>query len=114
MIRANFVEEKPFELAAILGNIDMMKSLLPAAVVLLALSSTTATACPMCKAANEAPQPDGPNAATTDPNLRPRAYMYSIFFMMGMPVVAGGGIALAIRRDVNRAHAADDSIEASA
>ena len=62
---------------------------------------STASACPMCKAANEAPQPDG--TSLSDPSLRPRAYMYSIFFMMSMPPVAGGLIALAIYRDVKKA-----------
>ena len=53
----------------------------------------------MCKAANEAPQQE--NGAEAD--LRPRAYMYSIFFMMGMPVVTGTGIVLAVRREVQKA-----------
>ncbi len=49
--------------------------------VLTALPQS-ATACPSCKAANE-----------TD-SLRPRAYMYSILFMLAMPatVFAGFGI----------------------
>lgn len=74
------------------------------ALLCLAFGTVAASACPMCKAANEAPQPDGTSMA--DANLRPRAYMYSIFFMMGMPPIAGGAIAFAICRDVKRANAA--------
>jgi hypothetical protein len=51
--------------------------------LLLCLSAATpASACPMCKLANE-----------TDSRL-PRAYMYSILFMLGMPmtVLSGFGI----------------------
>ena len=55
-----------------------------------------ADACPMCKAANEAPQSE----SRADANLRPRAFMYSIFFMMGMPVVSAGLIGLALNREV--------------
>ena len=76
----------------------MMKRL-AAAVVLLAVSAGPAAACPMCKAANEAPQSESGSAA----NLKPRAFMYSIFFMMGMPVVAGGIITVALRREIRLA-----------
>jgi len=50
---------------------------------LLPFAETTVMACPGCKTANE-----------TD-NLRPRAYMLSILFMLGMPatVFAGFGVA---------------------
>ena len=44
----------------------------------------TAQACPMCKVANE-----------QDAQL-PRAYMYSILFMMGMMFSLGGGIAFGV------------------
>lgn len=38
-----------------------------------------ASACPLCKLANESKQ------ATEEENLRPKAYMYSILFMLSMP-----------------------------
>lgn len=72
-------------------------------IVALLLTAAPAAACPMCKAANEAPQQE--NGADAD--LRPRAYMYSIFFMMGMPVVAGAGIVLGVRREVQKASQRD-------
>ena len=51
-------------------------------VLLLGLCVSSAHACPSCKAANE-----------TNPQL-PKAYMYSILFMLGVPVtmVTGFGI----------------------
>lgn len=49
--------------------------------------SASAVACPMCSQANESAQGEEENA-------RPRAYMYSILFMMAMPatILAGFGI----------------------
>lgn len=84
-----------------------MRSKLLLTVVLsgMLLSASDAAACPMCKAANEAAQSDG-GTGTADANLRPRAYMYSIFFMMSMPPIAAGVIATAIYRDVKRARLA--------
>lgn len=41
-------------------------------------------ACPMCKIANE------------QDSLLPRAYMYSILFMMGMMFSLGGGVAFCV------------------
>lgn len=46
---------------------------------LLALAPLPASACPMCKFANEEKQED------EVANLRPQAYMYSILFMLSMP-----------------------------
>lgn len=43
-----------------------------------------ALACPMCKIANE------------QDSLLPRAYMYSILFMMGMMFSLGGGVAFCV------------------
>jgi len=42
-------------------------------------AASVAQACPMCKYANDAEQPD--EAA----NRRPKAFMYSILFMLSMP-----------------------------
>jgi len=57
-----------------------------AATGALPVSAPQAAACPNCKAANE-----------TD-DLRPRAYMYSILFMLGMPVAIFGGFSLGFWR----------------
>ncbi len=46
------------------------------------VGESLATACPNCKAANE-----------TD-SLKPRAYMYSILFMIGMPAMIFTGFSL--------------------
>ena len=40
--------------------------------------STPAAACPMCKQANESEQ-------SAEQNLKPKAYFYSILFMLAMP-----------------------------
>ncbi|MFQ5732953.1 MAG: hypothetical protein ACE5KM_13515 [Planctomycetaceae bacterium] len=49
--------------------------------------SASAVACPMCKQANE-------SAQTAEENARPKAYMYSILFMLAMPatILTGFGI----------------------
>lgn len=52
---------------------------------------TKLQACPGCKNANE-----------TD-NLRPRAYMYSILFMLGMPATVFSGFGIAFYRLSRRA-----------
>jgi hypothetical protein len=55
--------------------------------LLLSLSAATpASACPMCKLANE-----------SDSRL-PRAYMYSILFMLGMPASVLGGFSIGFWR----------------
>ncbi len=59
-----------------------MKRFLTSTILGLALfgsAATVAQACPMCKYANEADQPD------ETANLRPKAFMYSILFMLSMP-----------------------------
>ena len=50
-----------------------------------------ATACPMCKAANEADQ-------NGQPNTKPRAYMYSILFMLSMPATLTAGFGFGFYR----------------
>lgn len=52
---------------------------------------SAAVACPGCKTANE-----------TD-ELRPRAYMYSILFMLGMPATVFTGFGIAFYRLSRRA-----------
>ena len=46
--------------------------------------AATAHACPMC------------SQSIAEEDLLPHAYMYSILFMLGMPVVVFGGIGTAI------------------
>lgn len=61
----------------------MKRLILTAAIVLgafaFAPNAPTAQACPMCQVANE----EGEGSA--EQNARPRAYMYSILFMLAMP-----------------------------
>lgn len=61
-------------------------------VVLLGSSAAVATACPMCKFGNEAKQTD------EKVNLRPRAYMYSILFMLAMPASMVTALGVGIYR----------------
>jgi hypothetical protein len=64
---------------------------------------SSADACPMCKYANEDGSEDG--AATSVANRRPRAYMYSILFMMSMPAIIFTGFGIVLYR-LHRKHAA--------
>jgi hypothetical protein len=57
---------------------------------------SSADACPMCKYANEDGSEDG--AATSVANRRPRAYMYSILFMMSMPATLAAGFGFSFYR----------------
>lgn len=56
------------------------------AIVIGLSAAGTASACPMCKEANE-----------KDSNL-PRAYMYSILFMMSMPAIVFTGFGIKLYR----------------
>ncbi len=61
----------------------MLRRMVLAAVLLLGAVgplAQSAQACPMCK------------VATEQDSLLPKAYMYSILFMMGMMFTIGGGI----------------------
>lgn len=49
---------------------------------------SVASACPMCKAANESEKD----------NRKPQAYMYSILFMLAMPAVIFGGFGFGMYR----------------
>jgi hypothetical protein len=65
----------------------MLRRIVLAAALLLGLGiagpmASLAQACPMCKVANE------------QDSLLPKAYMYSILFMMGMMFTIGGGMGL--------------------
>ena len=78
-------------------KIAVMKKLMRIVMICLAiisasgLISSEAQACPGCKNANE-----------TD-TLRPRAYMYSILFMLGMPATVFTGFGIAFYRMSRRA-----------
>jgi hypothetical protein len=73
-------------------EIAVMKKLIRIALMTLAVTmasgvmSSELQACPGCKNANE-----------TD-SLRPRAYMYSILFMLGMPATVFTGFGIAFYR----------------
>ncbi|MGQ0634664.1 MAG: hypothetical protein ACT4QC_08640 [Planctomycetaceae bacterium] len=53
-------------------------------VALVALLATVAQACPMC------------NQSIAEENHLPRAFMYSILFMLGMPATLFGGFGLTL------------------
>ena len=61
------------------------------AALLLGGLSVPASACPMCKQANEAEQ-------TEEENVRPKAYMYSILFMLAMPATIATGFGIGLYR----------------
>ena len=61
--------------------------------LVIGLGGTSANACPNCKFANE-----------TEDN-RPRAYMYSILFMIGMPATIFTGFGISFYRMVKKAEA---------
>jgi hypothetical protein len=75
-----------------MSEIAVMKKLIRIVMMTVAmisasgLVSSEAEACPGCKNANE-----------TD-SLRPRAYMYSILFMLGMPATVFTGFGIAFYR----------------
>lgn len=74
-----------------------MRRLILAAVLALSafVCATPARACPMCQVANESGQP-GENCAVRD--ARPRAYMYSILFMLAMPATLMSGYGFGFYR----------------
>ena len=67
-----------------------------------------ATACPMCKYANEANQPD------ETANLRPKAFMYSILFMLAMPPTIFTIFGVSFYRMCKKAEAANATGETTA
>ena len=73
----------------------------------------TAEACPMCKLANESASENSnsdTDTATTVPfiNNRPKAYMYSILFMIGMPATLFAIFGFLFYRMIRKAQAAQD------
>ena len=69
---------------------------------LFAQTTQVAHACPMCKVANE-----------TDAYL-PRAYMYSILFMLGMPATICASLGVGLYRLNQKESAGLEAIEQSA
>lgn len=81
----------------------MMRHLLSIAVlvtgfVLAGPAAQFASACPLCKEANE-----------TNPAL-PRAYMYSILFMLGVPATVLAGFGIGFYRLSRTANKAADAV----
>lgn len=73
-------------------------------------ASAPVQACPMCKVANE--DTEDPAAAA-----RPRAYMYSILFMLAMPASIFTAFSvslyrLSLKRDALNAAQLDESVDA--
>jgi hypothetical protein len=58
----------------------------------------TADACPMCKLANEEGSGTGDCEQAAIQKARPRAYMYSILFMLSMPATLLGGFSFGFYR----------------
>lgn len=71
----------------------IVRSVLVVVAIFLASAGSSASACPNCKFANE-----------TESN-RPKAYMYSILFMIGMPATIFTGFGFSFYRMVRKAQA---------
>lgn len=75
--------------------------MIPVLAVVLTLSApatSTALACPMCKAANE------------EDDAKPRAYMYSILFMLTVPATLVSGVTFSLfKMSRNEAEALRDA-----
>ena len=89
----------------------MRKVVLVFAVLISSLAvAPAAQACPMCKLANE----DGTNSqAAAVANALPRAYMYSILFMLSMPAMLTTAFGLAFYRMHKRQQAEIMAAEAT-
>lgn len=66
-----------------------------------ALGSASASACPMC------------NQSIANENAMPRAYMYSILFMLGMPATVFTGFGIFLHRKFSAHYAAQHLAAAS-
>ena len=75
--------------------------MIPVLAVVLTLSApaaSTSLACPMCKAANE------------EDDAKPRAYMYSILFMLTVPATLVSGVTFSLfKMNRNEAEALRDA-----
>jgi len=76
----------------------MRRALFASLVVFAAFTAApalpSAEACPMCKLANES----GQDETCGITNARPRAYMYSILFMLSMPATLTAGFGFGFYR----------------
>ena len=76
----------------------LMIPILAVVLTLSAPAASTAVACPMCKAANE------------EDDAKPRAYMYSILFMLTVPATLVSGVTFSLfRMSRNEAEALRDA-----
>ena len=76
----------------------LMIPILAVVLTLSAPAASTALACPMCKAANE------------EDDAKPRAYMYSILFMLTVPATLVSGVTFSLfRMSRNEAEALRDA-----
>jgi hypothetical protein len=71
------------------------------ATILIAVLPQAVWACPMCA-----------ETVAADDNL-PKAYMYSILFMMGMPAILASGFGFAFYRLVKKQQALNDAAAAN-
>ena len=88
------------------------RRILVAACFLVLFASNAATdvasACPMCQEANET------DVSTGETNHRPRAYMYSILFMLAVPATLFTGFSVSFYRLSKQSQSsADDQSSAS-
>jgi hypothetical protein len=72
----------------------------------------TADACPMCKLANEEGSGTGDCEQAAVQQARPKAYMYSILFMLSMPATLLGAFSAGFYR-LHRRHQAQLAQEAN-
>jgi hypothetical protein len=77
------------------------RSFVAVAAILIAVLPQSVWACPMCA-----------ETVAADDNL-PKAYMYSILFMMGMPAILASGFGFAFYRLVKKQQALNDAAMAT-
>ena len=77
------------------------RCLIAAATILIAALPQAVWACPMCA-----------ETVAADDNL-PKAYMYSILFMMGIPAILASGFGFAFYRLVKKQQALNDAAMAA-
>lgn len=78
-----------------------MRRMLVVMALLGGLMAAPVSACPLCKLANESKQQN------EEANLRPKAYMYSILFMLSMPATLVGAFGVTFWRISRRGNPAD-------
>jgi hypothetical protein len=77
-----------------------LQTLALAGALFVAAPATPASACPMCKVANE-------SETERAENLKPKAYMYSILFMLAMPATLLTGFGIGFYRLSKKSAAAE-------